>query len=108
MEKDIILIGGGGHCKSCIDVIEQEGKYKIRGIIDKPENLYKKVLSYEITGNDDNIEFLSKNCKYFFISIGYVRINSLRKELFNKVKALGGALSSISISSCIYIKTFIY
>ena len=23
--KDIILIGGGGHCKSVIDVIEQEG-----------------------------------------------------------------------------------
>ena len=25
IKKEIILIGGGGHCKSCIDVIEQEG-----------------------------------------------------------------------------------
>ena len=34
MDK-IILIGGGGHCKSVIDVIEQEGKFQIAGIIDK-------------------------------------------------------------------------
>ncbi len=33
--KEIILVGGGGHCKSVIDVIEQEAKYKIAGIIDK-------------------------------------------------------------------------
>ncbi len=31
-------MGGGGHCKSCIDVIEQEGKYKIAGIVDAKES----------------------------------------------------------------------
>lgn len=36
MKEQIILIGGGGHCKSCIDVIEQEGKYQIAGIVDLP------------------------------------------------------------------------
>ena len=36
--KELILIGGGGgHCRSCIDVIEQEQKFKIAGIIDKKE-----------------------------------------------------------------------
>ena len=33
--KKIILIGGGGHCKSCIDVIESEKKYTIKGILEK-------------------------------------------------------------------------
>ena len=42
--NDIILIGGGGHCKSVIDVIEQEGKFKIAGIVDKPDLLGSKVL----------------------------------------------------------------
>ena len=37
-KKSIVLIGGGGHCKACIDVIEVEGKYNIIGIIDVPEN----------------------------------------------------------------------
>ena len=32
--NNIILIGGGGHAKSCIDVIELEKKYKICGVID--------------------------------------------------------------------------
>jgi len=44
--KDIILFGGGGHCKSVIDVIESEGSYKIRGIIDKEEMVGKNVLGY--------------------------------------------------------------
>ena len=35
--KDILLIGGGGHCKAVIDVIEQEGQFNIIGIIDKTE-----------------------------------------------------------------------
>ena len=28
MKETIILIGGGGHCKSCIDVVEQEGRFQ--------------------------------------------------------------------------------
>jgi len=31
--KSIILVEGGGHCKSFIDVFEAEGKYKIAGIV---------------------------------------------------------------------------
>jgi len=33
MKEQIILIGGGGHCKSCIDVIEQKGRFAIAGTI---------------------------------------------------------------------------
>ena len=40
--KKIILIGGGGHALSCIDVIEHEKKFKIIGIIDKKLKKGKK------------------------------------------------------------------
>ncbi len=40
--EEILLIGGGGHCKSVIDVIEQENRFKIGGIIDKKELKNKK------------------------------------------------------------------
>ena len=43
--KNIILVGGGGHCRSVIDVIEQEGRYKISGIIDKPSLLGSKIFT---------------------------------------------------------------
>ena len=55
--EKIILIGGGGHCKSVIDVIEQEGKFQIAGIIDKQGNI-SKVLGYPIIGNDDLKNYL--------------------------------------------------
>jgi phage gp45-like len=32
-KSDLILIGAGGHSRSCIDVIEQEGKYRIAGLV---------------------------------------------------------------------------
>ena len=43
MKDPIILIGGGGHCKSCIDVIESEGRFQIVGIVDLKENIGKKL-----------------------------------------------------------------
>ena len=34
MKKNkLVLIGAGGHARSCIDVIEQEGKYEICGLV---------------------------------------------------------------------------
>ena len=33
MDK-LLLIGAGGHCQSCIEVIEQNNKYLIAGIVD--------------------------------------------------------------------------
>ena len=39
MDKLEIILVGGGHCKSCIDVIEAEGRFIIKGIIDLPDML---------------------------------------------------------------------
>ena len=38
-KKPIILIGGGGHCKSMIEVIESAGKFQIIGIVDVAEKV---------------------------------------------------------------------
>ena len=55
----ILLIGGGGHCHSCIDVIERCDTFKIAGIIEQPE--FKKsysVLGYNIIGTDKDLKHL--------------------------------------------------
>ena len=49
-KPEIILIGAGGHALSCIDVIEQEDKFKIAGLIGKKEELGRKVCGYNIIG----------------------------------------------------------
>ena len=81
--KPIILLGGGGHCKACIDIIEEEGKYEIIGILDLPKKVGLRIFNKEIIGIDDNIPELAKNCKHFFVTIGQILSPDKRIKLFN-------------------------
>jgi len=93
--KDIVLIGGGGHCKAVIDVVEQEGRFNIIGIIDKSELCGKKILGYQIIGNDSELNNLVKQCKSALIAIGQIRSPSSRINLFDAVLRLGFILPSV-------------
>jgi sugar O-acyltransferase (sialic acid O-acetyltransferase NeuD family) len=96
MEKpEIILIGGGGHCKSCIDVIETEGRYHIQGILDIKENVGKELLGYTIIGTDDDIPDLVKKEFHFLITIGQITSNEIRIRIFNSLKSLNAILPVI-------------
>lgn len=85
----IILIGGGGHCKSVIDVIEQEGKFKISGIIDQPSLIGLKVLGYEVIGSDSDLKKLANKFTYAFITLGQIRSPVTRIKLFDLGKKVG-------------------
>ena len=80
----IILIGGGSHCKSVIDVIEQEAKYEIAGIIDKPQLLGSKVLGYPIIGSDSDLNNLSNQYKFAIITVGQIKSPLLRVNLYEQ------------------------
>ncbi len=104
-KEDIILIGGGGHCHSVIDVIEQEGKFTIAGIVvnDMPKGT--KVLNYEVIGSDDDLEILFKKYQYAVITVGQIRSNDVRVKLFNKLKKTGYKLPVI-ISPLAYVSKY--
>ena len=105
MKEKIVLIGGGGHCHSVIDVIEQTNKYEIIGIVDTKENIGKKVLDYEIIAYDDDLEELFKTCKKAVITIGHIKTNELRKKLFGKAKNIGFDFPTI-ISPLAYVSKY--
>lgn len=91
MKKDIILIGGGGHCKNCIDVIEIQGEYNIIGIIDLKQNIGNKILNYHITDCDENLDKIVSKCSAFLITLGFGVTNpGLRQNLYNKIQKFGG------------------
>ena len=100
--KDIILIGGGGHCKSVIDVIEQEGQFKIAGIVDKPEFLGSDILGYSVIGNDSDLGILVNKYKYALVTVGQIKSPLLRMKLFELAKKSGFILPNI-ISPRAYI-----
>jgi len=93
--KNIILIGGGGHCKSVIDVIEQEGRFEIVGIVDKPDLLGSNVLGYPVIGSDSDLDSLAKRYQYALITVGQIKSPSLRIKLFDLAINAGFTLPNI-------------
>lgn len=104
-KKNLILIGGGGHCKSCIDVIEAENKYKIIGIVDIKEKVQQKILNYKIIASDEDLPNLIKECKNFLITIGQIKNAARRIEKFNYLKNLGAKFPVI-ISPKSYVSKY--
>ena len=100
--KQILLIGGGGHCRSVIDVIELEGKFTIAGIIDKKELIGQDVLGYRVIGCDDNLTDLFKTYKFAVVTLGHIKSNNLRVKLFNTLKNIGYTLPTI-VSPLAYV-----
>ncbi|QOP40824.1 NeuD/PglB/VioB family sugar acetyltransferase [Sulfurimonas marina] len=103
--EKIVLIGGGGHCHSVIDVIEQEKKYDIIGIVDQRDNIGKKVLDYEIIGCDDDLDKIFLTSSRAVITIGHIESNQLRKKLYKKLKAIGFSLPVV-ISPLAYVSNY--
>jgi sugar O-acyltransferase (sialic acid O-acetyltransferase NeuD family) len=93
-KEKLILIGGGGHCVSCIDVIEEENKYEIVGILDQKEKLGQKLLGYSFIGTDNDIPRLAKD-HYFLITIGQIGNAEKRTVLFEQLKKLNAVLPKI-------------
>ena len=79
VKKKIILIGAGGHCNSCIDVIEQENKYKIFGLIAKNRKLKSK---YKVIGTDKDLKKIKKNCSNILVAIGQIKDLFIREKIF--------------------------
>jgi sugar O-acyltransferase (sialic acid O-acetyltransferase NeuD family) len=102
MKKRLILLGGGGHCISCIDVIESESRHIIAGILDIKENVGKNVLGYPILGDDNDIlKYVEDGC-YFLLTIGQIKTADLRVKLFKEVLKHGGKFATV-ISNRAYI-----
>jgi sugar O-acyltransferase (sialic acid O-acetyltransferase NeuD family) len=84
--KKIILIGAGGHSRSCIDVIKSQKKYKVSFLVDKTSvdnQTIKTILeSNFLTG-------YKLNKKDLLISVGQLNNGKLRKKIFEFYKNKG-------------------
>lgn len=101
--KPLILLGGGGHCKSVIDVAESAG-YTILGILDKPELVGTKVLDYEIIGTDADIpQYVDK--AEFLITVGQIKSPAIRQKLAALVEQSGGRFATI-IANDAYVSKY--
>lgn len=96
-ERQLIMVGGGGHCRSLIDVAESAG-YSVLGVLDLPENVGKEFLSTRVIGTDDDIPAYVDKAQ-FVIAVGSIKDPSTRIRLFERVKAAGGKLATVVAST---------
>lgn len=105
MKKDLVLVGGGGHCKSCIDVIEQTDLWKIVAILDRPEKRGEAILNYTINGSDEDIPAFAEQGCSFLITLGQIKSPFVRIKLFEKLTELKAHLPVI-ISPYAYVSPY--
>jgi sugar O-acyltransferase (sialic acid O-acetyltransferase NeuD family) len=84
----ILLIGGGGHCGACIDVLESTGSYAIRGIVLPSKSDSATVLGYEALGADEDLPRLLEKSPSSLITVGQIKTSEPRRRLYGILKSL--------------------
>jgi len=98
----LVLIGGGGHCRSCIDVIESTKFYEVFGIVGEIDGDSKPVLGYPILGTDEALSGLLQDYPMALITVGQIKTPELRKRLYQMVQDNGGTFPVV-VSSRAYV-----
>ena len=82
----IILVGGGGHCKSVIDVLVDSQEFNIIGILDMKDKVGSNLLGFPIIGTVEDIPELVIKYKYFHITVGdnLSNVNRFVYRIINK------------------------
>jgi sugar O-acyltransferase (sialic acid O-acetyltransferase NeuD family) len=88
-KPDIILIGAGGHMRACIDVIEQQNKFHIAGIVGKADEMHTRHLGYAVIASDNSLPMIAKEYQNVLITVGQIKSHDTRVTLFQNAAALG-------------------
>jgi sugar O-acyltransferase (sialic acid O-acetyltransferase NeuD family) len=88
-KKELLLIGAGGHCRSCIDLISCIPDFGIVGVVDRDGSDSKEVMGHNIIGTDSNLEVLLENINQVHITVGQIKTPKIRINLFNRAKSYG-------------------
>lgn len=94
-KSDLILIGAGGHSRSCIDVIELEGKYRIAGLVGVQDEVGSRIFGYEVLTTDEGLDVLAKRVPYALVSTGQIHSAELRIRLYDRALKAGFSLPAI-------------
>ena len=94
MKKKIVLIGAGGHAKSCIDLIETSTNFRINHVVGIKKELNKNILKYKINLLEKDLKKFHTN-KIAVIGIGQIKSPNKRKHFFNLLKSNGFVLPII-------------
>ena len=99
MENKLLLIGGGGHCKSVLDSVLALQVYDEIGIVDYTNTPVKGV---SVVGQDEDLPNLHKaGWTDAFITVGSIGDTVMRRRLYKMISDIGFTVPAIVDSSAI-------
>jgi len=86
----LVILGGGGHAKMCIDILLQRNEYQIVGIVDSQKPAGTVICGIKVIGDDTILEKLWNDGVSCAVNgIGSISDPELRSVLFDKLKNIG-------------------
>ncbi len=96
MDKKIVLVGGGGHCKSVLDSLWRACPGAEPVIVDASLPAGSEVLGAKVVGGDEVLPALfGAGCRQAFVTIGSILSTAPRRKVAEALKALGFAFPNI-------------
>ena len=86
--KKVIVLGAGGHAKAMLGVLESM-KAEIHGLIDIKVPKWTTLLAHYVLGDESLLNNDQANSYYLALGIGNRRSTPVRKNIFDKFKAIG-------------------
>jgi len=93
--RPILLVGAGGHAQACIDVIEQEGRFRVAAILGLPQEVGELVLGHPVSGTDSDMQRLAVNIEHALVAVGQIASPEPRIRLFQALEQLGFAMATV-------------
>ena len=104
-KMNLLIVGAGGHTRSCIDVIHASSRFKIQGLIGSCDQVGQTVLGYQVIGSDNDLALFRSDCEFAFIGIGQIKTASVRLNIFSNLRDLGFSFPTF-VSSRAYVSPF--
>ncbi len=105
--RSLLLIGGGGHCRSVLDSVLSMGHYERIGIVDR--DISAAVAGTPVVGTDEDLPDLRKNgWDAAFVSVGSVGSPVLRQKLFDLIRDAGYEIPGIIDPSAVVARDVIF
>lgn len=95
-DKGLVLIGGGGHCKSVADSLSSIQDYTEVAITDLLMPAGSKIGKYTIVGTDSILPHLyNEGFFHAFITVGSIKGTAIRRAIYRHAKDIGFRFPSI-------------
>lgn len=89
-KRKIVLIGGGGHCRSVLDVTLRINAFDEIVITDSGIPAGTQIMGCEVVGGDERLpQLFEEGFRYAFPAVGSIEDTDLRQTLFRRASKIG-------------------